>query len=211
MTKTTQDKHRSPAIARLSRQQWQAIRTIWEYDPDQPSYNAAAGRATEKYQFAPPSKSTIDDRAKKEGWQRHGSLNGINAAAHRKADTLIDFNGNRTVPDGKAGRFLNAPEPGLVQSSRQESENKRAEVNARHRTEWQNVAVLRQEAVAIRNSNPDGAMAKARLAKITAEVTAIQQTGERKAWGLDIQVDMGSMNEMSDEQLEAIIHGKVIC
>lgn len=196
-------------MARLTPDQWQAIRTVWEYDPDEPSYNVAAARASAKHTLEPPSKSTIDDRAKKEGWQRNGKLNGINAAAHRKADTLIDSSGNRTVPDAKTGYFLSAPEPGLVQSSRQEAENKRAEVNVRHRVEWQNVAVLRQEALAIRNSNPDSAMAKIKLAKVAAETTSIQQAGERKAWGLDILVDVGSMKELSDEQLEAIIHGKV--
>ena len=198
-------------MARLNSTQWQTIRTVWEYDPDMPSYNVAAARAAVKYDLAPPGKSTIDEKAKKEGWQRHGNLNGINAAAHRKADTLIDSNGNRTVPDAKTGIFLNAPEPGLVQSSRQESENKRAEVNARHRTEWLNIAVLRQEALTIRNTNPDGAMAKIKLAKLAAETTSIQQAGERKAWGLNIQLDMGSMKDLSDEQLEAIIHGKGKC
>ena len=195
-------------MARLNSAQWEAIRTVWVYDPDDPSYNVAAARAAVKHDLAPPSKSTIDEKAKKQGWQRHGNLNGINAAAHRKADTLIDCNGNRTAPDAKTGIFFNAPEPGLVQSSRQESENKRAEVNSRHRTEWLNIAVLRQEALTIRNTNPDGAMAKIKLAKIAAETTSIQQAGERKAWGLDIQVDMGSMKDLSDGQLEEIINGK---
>jgi hypothetical protein len=174
------------------------------------SYNVAVARAATKHNLEPPSKSTIDDRAKKEGWQRHGNLNGINAAAHRKADTLIDSNGNRTVPDAQTGNFSNPPEPALFLASRQESEDKRAEVTARHRSEWKNIAVLRQEALTIRNTNPDGAMAKIKLAKLSAETTAIQQAGERKAWGLDIQVDMGSMKDLSDEQLESIIHGKVV-
>jgi len=56
--------------------------------------------------MAPPGKSTVDEKAKKEGSERHGNLNGINAAAHRKADTLIDANGNRTVPDGNTGIFF---------------------------------------------------------------------------------------------------------
>ena len=209
MTKTTQHKHRSPAMERLTREQWQAIRTIWEYDPDQPSYNAAAGRAAEKHQFAPPGKSTIDDRAKKEGWERHGNMTGINAAAQRKADTLTDSNGNRTIPDAKTAYFPGASRADLVLSSREEAENKRAEATARHRTEWMQIAVLRQEALALRHSNLDQAMAKMKLAKTAAQTTAIQQTGERKAWGMDILVDLGSFKDMSDAQLEAIINGKV--
>ena len=198
----------SPSIPRLSAEQWQAIRTIWEYDPDQPSYNAAAGRASEKCQFAPPGKSTIDDRAKKECWERHGSMNGINAAAHRKADSLTDSYESRTVPDAKNASFSGTTNPVLILSSREEAENKRAEVNARHRTEWMQIAVLRQEALALRNSNLDQAIARIKLAKTAAETTAIQQTGERKAWGMDILVDIGSLKDMTDAQLEAIINGK---
>ena len=196
-------------MARLSREQWQAIRTIWEYDPDQPSYNTAAGRAAKKHQFAPPGKSTIDDRAKKEGWERRGNMTGINAAAQRKADTLTDSNGNRTIPDAKTAYFPGASRPDLVLSSREEAENKRAEATARHRTEWMQIAVLRQEALALRHSNLDQAMAKMKVAKTAAQTTAIQQTGERKAWGMDILVDIGSLKDMSDAQLEAIINGKV--
>lgn len=196
-------------MARLTREQWQAIRTIWEYDPDQPTYNAAAGRAAEKYQFAPPGKSTIDDRAKKEHWERRGSMNGINAAAQRKADALTDSYGNRTVPDAKKRNFPGTSSPVLVLSSREEAENKRAEANARHRTEWVQIAVLRQEALGLRNSNLDQAIAKMKLAKTAAETTAIQQTGERKAWGMDILVDVGPLKDMTDAQLEAIINGKV--
>lgn len=80
-------------MARLTIDLWQAIRTVWEYDPDEPTYNVAASRASEKFKFDVPAKTTIESRAKKEGWERRGSLNGINAAAQRKADKL-------TNPDG---------------------------------------------------------------------------------------------------------------
>jgi len=191
-------------MSRLTQDQWKAIRTCWEYDPDEPTYNQAAGRASEKFKFHAPGKTTIESRAKKEGWERRGSLNGINAAAQRKADAMTDSAGNRTASDGKS----DASDPKLAHSSREDAENKRAEVTARHRTEWANVAVLRQEALNIRNSNPDGAMVKIKLAKLTAETTAIQQAGERKAWGLDILVDPGALKDLSDAELEAIINGK---
>jgi hypothetical protein len=44
---------------------------------------------------------------------------------------------------------------------------------------------LRQEAIADREADHKEAFERAKLAKITAEMTAIQQAGERKAWGLD--------------------------
>ena len=184
-------------MASLHDNQWQAIRTAWEYDPDEPSYNAAAQRAGQKFAFAPPGKSSIDARAKREQWQRRGSLHGIVAAAQRKADHMTTSEGVGIANAGKA------------QASREESEDKRAEVTVRHRTEWRQVAVLRQEALAIRTTDPDGAMAKMRLAKTAAETTGIQQQGERKAWGLDVLMDVGSLKDMTDEQLEAIANGKV--
>jgi len=61
---------------------------------------------------------------------------------------------------------------------------KRAAVVSRHRKEWEQVVMLRQEAVSARGTFGP-AFEKARLAKVTAEMTKIQQEGERKAWGLD--------------------------
>jgi len=199
-------------MARLSQTQWDAIRSVWEYDPDEPSYEVAADRAGKKYQFKSPSKSSVFERCAKEKWERRGSLNGINAAAQRKADTMVDSSGERTKPNesnaGTGAKPNDVPNPGMAQASRTESENLRAEVTARHRAEWKNISVLRQEALAVRNSNPDQSMFKSKLAKINAETTAIQQAGERKAWGLDILVDVGSLKDMTDQQLEDIINGK---
>ena len=124
-------------MARLSQSQWQAIRSVWEYDPDEPSYEVAASRAGEKHKFKPPSKSNVYAKCAKENWERRGSLNGINSAAQRKADSLVDASGNRTKQNGKGGSNQNGVlSAALAQSSREESEDKRAEVNARHRQEW---------------------------------------------------------------------------
>lgn len=196
-------------MARLTPDFWQAIRTVWEYDPDEPSYNVAAGRASEKFKFDAPAKTTIESRAKKDGWERRGSLNGINAAAQRKADKLTNSDGTPSISDGKTPGISDASEAQKAQAAREDSENKRAEVVARHRTEWRNVAVLRQEALNIRTNDPAGAMLKGKFTKVIAEATAIQQVGERKAWGLDILVDPGSVKNMTDEQLQDIINGKV--
>lgn len=199
-------------MARLNQPQWDAIRSVWEYDPDEPSYEVAAARAGKKYQFKPPSKSSVFERCAKEKWERRGSLNGINSAAQRKADLMVDSSGGRTKPNEPnaepGGNPNGVPNPAMAQASRAESENLRAEVTARHRSEWKNIAVLRQEAIALRDSNPDSAMFKIKLAKLSAETTAIQQAGERKAWGLDILVDPGSVKDMTDAELEAIINGK---
>lgn len=201
-------------MARLTPDQWESIRNCWEYDPDAPSHEVAARRAGDKFKFKPPSKSNVHAKCQKDRWERHGSMTGVNLAAHRKADVLVDSSGNRTIQNEQnqiSGVKPNqVPNLALAQSAREEAEDKRAEVTARHRTEWANVAVLRQEALAIRNSNPDGAMAKMKLAKLAAETTSIQQSGERKAWGLDIQMDVGSLEHLTDKQLEDIVKGKVV-
>ena len=55
-----------------------------------------------------------------------------------------------------------------------------ASVVRRHRNEWLQVVELRQEALQDREHDPKEAFERAKLAKITAEMAAIQQAGERK-------------------------------
>ena len=145
-----------------------------------------------------------------QAWQRKS---GIGVAAQGRRIRCVSRPGNRTKQneqnDKPGGKQNDVPNPAMAQASRTESEDLRAEVTARHRQEWKQVAILRQEALAVRVSNPDQAMVKAKLAKIVAETTAIQQAGERKAWGLDILVDPGALKDLTDQQLEDIINGKV--
>ncbi len=89
-------------MARLRDNLWTAIRTAWEFDSDGPTYNVAASRASEMLNFDVPAKTTIASRAKKEGWERRGNLNGINAAAQSKADKLTNSDASPSVSDGKA-------------------------------------------------------------------------------------------------------------
>lgn len=189
---------------------WQAIKTIWEFDPDQPGFVEAAERAAKEYVFDPPSKQAIHQRAKKQGWERRGSMVGIVAAAQRKADTLVQADGSPEPPP-------EPPEPvddpaieavHRAMSAREEAEDKRAEVLARHRQEWREVAVLRDEAINARLAHLGAAYERGRLAKILAETTAIKQAGERKAWGLDeVPVDPKDLKSKSDADLLAIVAG----
>lgn len=211
------------AKRRLTDAEWASIRQVWEYEPTHPSYVQAALLASEKYGFTPPGKSSIADRATKEKWERKGTMAGVNAAAQRKADTLSGH--PDAQPDGEPDASgtkkgvgkpdAPPPSPDVEQSAREDAENLRAKVLARHRKEWEQVAQLRQEAVKRRHhavENPTGdtkeAFEKAKLAKITAEMTAIQQHGERKAWGLDIVVDPDQLKSMSEEDLALIASGK---
>lgn len=177
---------------------WDAIRIAWEYDKDEPSMMVATRRAAEKHGFIPPSKTSVhrrmlSDKKNKNPWERRASLVGINQAAHRKADAMV-------YSDGERKAEVSA---GIEQAVRSESEDARAEVLARHRNEWKQVVQLRQESIAVRKTDPDSAFNKARLAKIMAEITKIQQDGERRAWGLD---DSGfDPSKLSDKELDDVI------
>ena len=85
----------------------------------------------------------------------------------------------------------------------------------RHRQEWVQVAGLRQEALAARKSSQDEAFKMARLAKLAADITAVQQKGEREAWGMDgkkAEAPQGAPQELvagadgglTDEEFDAI-------
>lgn len=217
-------------MARLTKEQWAAIRRSWEYDPDKPTYAEAATRAAEKFGFEAPPKQRVAEHASADAkagqpWQRMGvaDMGSVNAAAQRKADGIEPKpDGPDAKPDAKrdaSGR--KKPDPAPAMSSLEEAENKRADVIARHRQEWIQVGVLRQEALAKRPKKDPvtgapkpgtGSVGEAfeamKLAKITAEATAIQQAGERKAWGLDIVIDPKQLQNLSDEDLAQIAAGK---
>ena len=197
----------------LTAAQWAAVRLAWEYDVDMPSYDVAAARAAEKLDFTPPSRQAISKRFTRDQklgspWQRCGSLSGINQAAQRKADSLVDWvnlrNGDRPTlepPEALRAQF--------TQVVREESEDKRAAVLARHRDEWRKIIELRREALEHRAQNLPDSFERAKLAKITAEITMIQQGGERKAWGLD-DIHIPDMSRKSDSELRAILDGKLL-
>lgn len=137
----------------------------------------------------PVSREGIRKRALRENWQQD-----LEPFIQRATNAAV-ANAGATVDTQKRAEAIQA-----------EAE-RRAAVVARHREEWAQVAALRQEALRLREpteqqmasltlgdevqeANLRGACAaaafnKAKLAKITAEMTAIQQSGERRAWKLD--------------------------
>lgn len=196
----------------ITEEQWAAIRTAWEYDPDEPSDETAARRAAERLKFQAPNRPAVFKRRRKDEaagnpWERRGSMNGIVHAAQRRADTMVTADGEaKETAETRPGNEVLAQK---AQAAREESEALRAEVISRHRQEWRAVFLLRNEAIKERTAAPDKADKKARLAKIIAETTKIQQEGERKAWGLDVSVNPDDIRKMSDAELEAIVKGKL--
>lgn len=204
----------------LSTDVWKIIRQEYEYGADEPSMQTAAIRMGTKFGFKPPSKSTISEhvnKAKAEGntWERRGSMAGIVSAAHRKADRMVDSDGQskpssepKTEPKDKTEP--EKPELSLLGKEiikREECEDLRAEVIARHRNEWKLVGMLVQESLQNRKVDIKKSHEQMRYAKLTAETIMIRQNGERKAWGLDeIYIDV---SKMTDEQLQDILNGKM--
>lgn len=197
----------------LTPAQWAAIRQCWEYDLDEPGYTEAASRTGHRLGFDPPSKQAIskrhtNDRLRGSPWQRLGSMMGINQAAQRKADALVEIeepihNKPQITPTVTDPQERAA----IIQQGREEAEDKRAAVLARHRTEWKQVAALRQEALKDRALQLTQSFERAKLAKITSEMTSIQQAGERKAWGLD-DIQIPDLAKKSDAELRSILDGK---
>lgn len=219
--------------APLTEAQWAAARRHWEYDGDEPSYQAAVERAASEFDFVPPSKQAVQQRAKREGWQRRGSMQGIVAAAQRKADRLA-AESKREEP------VVYRTDAERVQQERVVAEDVRAEVLARHRDEWVEIEMYRRQALAVMQiaaetmpdedgraeghespptPNPEWTRERKALwdmAKTAADTAAAnlraltaKQEGERKAWGLDEPPPLPDVTKLSDEQLKALARGKI--
>lgn len=122
---------------------------------------------------------------------------------------MVSSSGEAAKPDKPDAKPDTKPDASgkNIQATREDSEDKRAQVLARHRTEWANIGVLLGEAIAMRNQDPVRASDKIRFVKTTAEVTKIKQEGERKAWGLDDLADFDP-TKMTDEELDRFIKGR---
>lgn len=146
-------------MPRLTADQWESIRAERE----------AGGMITviaAKYGI---SHQAILKRSRKEGWSDGADVQGL---IRRRAEQKVASVPPQGGPKNRAEAIDAAAE-------------ETAAVVRRHRQEWIQVVKLRQEALSVREHDPAEAFTRAKLAKITAEMTAIQQSGERKAWGLD--------------------------
>lgn len=156
---------------------WQTVRAEYEAGGAGSSFNALGQRHG-------VSHTAVRKRALREGWTQS-----LEPAIQRRTAEKVSGAVSTANPQKRA------------EAVDAEAE-RRAEVQRRHRVEWTQVAALRQEALAARSLTPEEqklapvpraelealraatAFTKAKLAKITAEMTGIQQTGERRAWRL---------------------------
>ena len=121
------------------------------------------------------SHTAIIKRAKAEGWTDGTDVADV---IRRKVSEKVSGAVSETNPRKRAEAIDAAAEAG-------------ADIIRRHRRAWSKVNVLRREAFAARNDDLKEATARARLAKTLAEATAIQQAGERKAYGLEKEQPQG--------------------
>lgn len=148
-----------PKRGRLTADQWETIRAERETGT---SFRDLA----EKHGL---SHQAIQKRAKAEAW----------ADGQDVGETV-----RRKVAEKVAG-VVAAGNPKKKAAAINAAAEETAAVVRRHRQEWMQVVKLRREALQDRADDPKQSFERAKLAKITAEMTAIQQAGERKAWGLD--------------------------
>jgi hypothetical protein len=164
---------------KLTDAEWAQARAVWEADPKVNYVHVA--------QEFGVTKQAVALRAKKDSWQKKADMPHIVREAHRAADQKSA----PPTPIGKKGaaaadkpKIERAP-PAMLPTPQDRAEavtravDHRAELLSRHRTEWEDVRSLVNEAITENDFD------KAKLGKITSEATKIIQDGERKAWGID--------------------------
>lgn len=114
------------------------------------------------------SKAAVSKRAAKEGWTQD-----ISGAVNRLVEAKVNGVVNTVNPKKKAAALDHAADA-------------KVSVIRRHKEEWNQHQRLIAEALEA------GDFDLAKLAKITAETIRIRQEGERKAWGIQEKVDVGT-------------------
>ena len=180
-------------MAELHPERWALVRAHWERDTDEPSCAVSAARAGDDGGFPPPTKQAVSKRMRVDAgagdpWVRRGRLAVINEDAQRRADLM-----RAPLPEQEK---KTAPPTPPVPSDPEDAATKRAAVLYRHRQEWMAVVALRNVALNFYKESAAKAMDVLKVARAAADVTTIQQIGERKAWGLD----MAENSDQTDDQ-----------
>lgn len=155
----------------------------WETIRAEYEAGATMGRLAESHGV---NKSAISRRAAKEVWTQD-----VTNAVDRRVNAKVNGIGN-TVDPVKKSAALDA------------AADRKVAVIERHRVEWEEHRTLINEAVVARDFNA------AKLARITAEVIQIRQSGERKAWGI-MDVDVRPRDAASGLNLNLIMRGNDGC
>lgn len=140
---------------------WDRIRAEYEVGGPENSIRSIAARHG-------VSHTAVNKRVRAEMWPEPGDLDAeISKRVSAKVSSVVSTGNHK-----KRAEAIEA------------EADRRAAVVAAHKREWEEIETLRQEAFEARES-VEAAFGKAKLLKIMTEATAIKQSAQRKAWGLD--------------------------
>lgn len=145
-------------MPRLTADQWAAARIRWEADPGL-TFDALG-------KSLGVSHAAVGQRARREGWARDPNLADVSRRAQFKADQ-------------RALAKLSPQVSAESSKTRELAEDIRADLIERHRADW---AEHRQY---FRTADIAADFDLGKSAKISSEMLAIRQKGERAAYGLD--------------------------
>jgi hypothetical protein len=209
-------------MAKLTRDQWEEMRAEWEGSPRQGITwltKAAGGRwdITEE---------AIRRQRIKQGWSkpvdlraiaRQATINADAAAAkygHPLAEPPRDPQPEALPNEGEMGSEESAQgvtvgeapmkSPNRATVAEQTAVDLRTKLIEMHRGEWR--IARRLLYASLHEADKATGFDKSKFAKITTEIIANIQNGERRVWGLD--ADILDLEAMSDAQLKAIAEGK---
>lgn len=132
------------------------------------------------------AKRTLSAAARTQGWSKKLATKdgGVTADA-----TAVATHFERVAEQRAAAPTPVEPNP-VAETISEPLPSEINELLNRHRREWLAPRAMSSEALKIRDSDPVKAFERAKLAKITAETLKLVQDGERKAFGLDVGVDV---------------------
>lgn len=144
-------------MAYLSKEAWEIARRKWEASPEMTFTSLA--------QELGVTKQAVRIQARNNEWRKIAASEELTRLAVNKADAI---SATREEP-------LTEEEEKL----KTDAVDKRAEVLARHRREWD--GARKRIYMAVKSGDDK----EAKLGKLIAEALAVVQAGERKAWQLD--------------------------
>jgi hypothetical protein len=189
----------------LTEDTWKHIKAEWESD-HRVTYTTLAA----KYGVG---KATISDRARKGGWEKQVDHLAITTDANLRADAACDPAGGRT----DRAHNPNTSEALKRRAANDEAAEKRANILVKHREEAVRFDQLQSATLSLlvkalqTRDTQDWWLAMKAADTLKSQVTTakLKQEMERGAWGLDVVIDPRSLTLMTDEQLEAIVAGKM--
>jgi hypothetical protein len=188
-------------MAALTDHEWAEVRREWETSAHR-GLGWLSAKAGGRWDI---SEEALRRRRAREGWRKRLDMPDVVLRAHAAADRAIE-EAERATEAMRGGVVPGvAPPPDAVPGP---DETAAPDVRTRlvemHRAEWR--AARRLVWAAMRAAEEARGLDKARFAEMAARTLHTLQDGERKAWGLDI--DLIDLDKLSLEQLGRIAAGK---